>query len=193
MREIDIRRAILKWVNDQHAADADTLVLEELGICEGAARVDVAVVNGQIHGFEIKSPQDSLARLASQVDFYSRALDRVTLVTDAKHLPDAVNMIPAWWGVITAAGRHGTEVNLRQVRVARQNPSPDDFARAQFLWRDEVLAELQDRQLDRGVRNKARKHLWERLAQELTPSELGDVVRTKLKRRSNWRVEARRE
>ena len=34
--------------------------VEELGVCRGRVRVDVAVVNGTLHGYEIKSDRDSL-------------------------------------------------------------------------------------------------------------------------------------
>jgi len=58
MREIDIRRALLADVRQRHRDEPDTLIREELGVCQGIARVDLAVVNGSVHGYEIKSEQD---------------------------------------------------------------------------------------------------------------------------------------
>ncbi len=51
--------------------DADTLVVDELDLC-GLTRVDVAVVNGHLSGFEIKGSTDSLRRLPGQVTVYSQ-------------------------------------------------------------------------------------------------------------------------
>jgi hypothetical protein len=69
------RRLVVKYQNE-----ADTVLIDELGLCQGSARVDLAVVNGQFHGYEIKSERDSLRRLGAQADLYSRVFDRVTLI-----------------------------------------------------------------------------------------------------------------
>ncbi|MDA8118743.1 MAG: sce7726 family protein, partial [Gammaproteobacteria bacterium] len=74
----------------------DTVVLDELGICRGEVRVDVAVVNGEIHGYEIKSDRDSLRRLASQVELYSKVLDQATLVAGERHFDAAAALLPEW-------------------------------------------------------------------------------------------------
>ena len=54
MRDIDIRRTLLASITEQHPFDDGTIVVEELGLCQGTARVDVAAVNGTIHGYEIE-------------------------------------------------------------------------------------------------------------------------------------------
>jgi hypothetical protein len=86
MHDQDVRRSLRAEMNLRHASDPDTLVLEEFGLCQGSARIDVAVVNGSIHGYEIKSERDTLARLPSQRAVYSRALDYVTVVVADSHL-----------------------------------------------------------------------------------------------------------
>ena len=43
----------------------DTLVIDELGLAHAKSRIDVAVINGCIHGYEIKSAKDTLDRLAT--------------------------------------------------------------------------------------------------------------------------------
>jgi hypothetical protein len=42
----DIRPALRSHLLAKHAPEAETVVLEELGICCGQVRVDLAVVNG---------------------------------------------------------------------------------------------------------------------------------------------------
>src|SRR6266511_802692 len=66
-----IRPALRERLLRRHATDADTVLIEELGLCRGKVRVDLALVNGSLHGFEIKSDRDSLRRLSAQVGLYS--------------------------------------------------------------------------------------------------------------------------
>ena len=61
----------------------------------------MAVLNGSIHGFEIKSEVDSLSRLASQAQLYGECLDYVTLVVAKKHIQPAMQCVPPWWGVMS--------------------------------------------------------------------------------------------
>ncbi|MBI4469784.1 MAG: hypothetical protein HY650_10750 [Acidobacteria bacterium] len=44
--EADIRAALHSRLHREHAREADTLLIEELGLCCGRVRIDVAVVNG---------------------------------------------------------------------------------------------------------------------------------------------------
>ena len=80
MRDAEIRPALREHLLRRHASETDTVLIEELGLRRSHVRVDLAVVNGSLHGFEIKSDRDSLRRLARQVDLYSQVLDRATLV-----------------------------------------------------------------------------------------------------------------
>lgn len=193
MRELDIRLALLSAVNLEHACDPDTLILEELGLCEGVARVDIAVVNGKVHGFEIKSAQDTLSRLPTQSEIYGRALDRVTIVVDPKHLRGVRAIIPKWWGISEAKQAQDGSIELRLVRSPSDNPQVDAFAQAQLLWRAEALDELTSRNLDNGLRTKPRRAIWQRLADSIPPEELGQIIRSRLKGRSTWRVGSLRE
>jgi hypothetical protein len=187
MRDIDIRRALLGKMDHLHNGDSDTLIVQELGLCQGTARVDVAVVNGSIHGYEIKSERDTLFRLPGQTDIYSRTLDFVTIVTAPSHADAIRKTVPYWWGIWSAV-QQGNEVLLHKLRRSRRNPSIDPFALAQLLWREEALQALTDLGLVTGLRSKPREILWNRLASELTVKELGTIVRQYLKRRGpTWR------
>ncbi len=63
MRDRDVRQALRRKVLRDHIGDSSTLVLDELGLRHGTCRVDIAVVNSLLHGYEIKSDADNLARL----------------------------------------------------------------------------------------------------------------------------------
>src|SRR4029077_13805561 len=60
---------------------------------------DVAVVNGALDGFELKSDRDRLDRLARQSEIYGAVFDRMTLVVGPRHERQAARMIPDWWGL----------------------------------------------------------------------------------------------
>src|ERR1700735_5066660 len=105
MRDLDIRRELRQQISRVHTGDPDTLVVEELGLCQGLARVDVAVINGSIHGYEIKSDQDTLSRLPAQAVTYNRVLDFVTIVVGSCHVQRIRQSIPRWWGLSVATQR----------------------------------------------------------------------------------------
>jgi len=187
MRDIDIRRT-LRTDERLHPGEPDTRIVEELGLCQGVARVDVAVVNGTIHGYEIKSDRDTLARLPAQAEVYSRVLDYVTIVTAPAHADNVRKVVPEWWGIWAVAEDEGG-IRLNALRSSVQNPEVNPFALAQLLWRDEALRALIKRGLAQGVRSKSRKEIWQRLASELTIEELGKTVRECLKNRAvGWRA-----
>ena len=74
-------RDLLKRHLVQSLIDFDTVVLDELGLCQGDVRIDVAAVSGgELSGFEIKSPADTLARWPRQQRVYSKVVDRAWLV-----------------------------------------------------------------------------------------------------------------
>jgi hypothetical protein len=188
MRDIDIRRVLRTEMQRLHAGETDIRFVEELGMCQGIARVDLAVVNGSVHGYEIKSERDTLTRLPSQSEIYSQALEFVTIVAAPHHLVQIEAMVPPWWGVWSAT-QDGTEVRLNVRREALKNPSLTPLALVQFLWRDEVLEILAEHDLAVGMSSKSRHHLWQRLATSFTVEELGDFVRARLKQRGEgWRA-----
>lgn len=193
MRDSDIRAALCERLRREHEGDLDTLILEELGLCQHTSRVDVAVINGLISGYEIKSDRDTLARLDSQRQTYERALDRVTLVVGARHLEKARNAIPSWWGVIVARKDKTQGVHLESVREAQACPQRQALAVAQLLWRDEALALLCELDQARGLSNATRGVLWQKLTEVLSIEELGDRVRQTIKARGDWREQARRQ
>ncbi len=190
MRDFDIRRVLRREIGYRYDGDPDTLIVEELGLCQGVARVDLAVINGSVHGYEIKSEHDTLARLPSQTHVYNRVLDFATIVTAPMHADKVADIVPSWWGVSIVVSREGA-LQLVSKRAPRRNRDIDSFAFAQLLWRDEALEVLSERGMAGGMKSRRREYLWKRLANDLSLDELGSIVRERLRRRGpNWRVPA---
>lgn len=186
LAEYEIRSKLKEELRFLHWYEPDALIIEELGICEGQARVDIAVLNGSIHGYEIKSPDDSLARLPQQIEFYGFTFDTVTLVYSGRRDEVVAKHIPEWWGMCRAE-RIEDKCQLLTVRPAVDNPGQHPYHLAQLLWREEVLLILEERELADGIRSKPRTVLWRRLADNIPLPDLKEVVREKLKSRVGWR------
>lgn len=184
-----IRLALKRSLEEQCQNQVNTKVIEELGITHGAARVDIAVVNGVIHGYELKSDLDTLQRLPSQIEIYNSVLDKVTLVVGKNHLHEAIKIIPEWWGV-TVAKLTSLEdgVSLYIIRDPEINPNQDRAeAMAALLWREEALGILERIGKADGFRSKTRKVIYERLAEVLEMNVLASIIRDQLRSRLNWR------
>ncbi len=158
-------------------------MLEELGLCRGQVRIDLAVVNGLLHGFEIKSDRDSLRRLRLQAEVYSRVFERMTLVVAARHLTGAMELVPPWWGVLRIEQRL-TGPRFCTVRRGRRNPARDPRTLVELLWRDEALELLDSRGAARGARAKPRSLVWDRLCEVLDLNEIAATVCVSLKARA---------
>jgi len=178
-RDRDVRTLLKRHLAEFHAS-TPTLILDELGLCEGDVRVDVALINDELSGFEIKSPADSLARWPKQRRVYSRVLDRAWLVATEKSL-DAAEA-PAWWGLVRVV-ETADQLCIRVLRDAKLNPSPDALAIAQLLWQAEALGVLERRGLARGVRSKRRAFAWQRIVESLPLDEIRSEVRLALQAR----------
>ena len=186
VKDTDIRPVLLEFLNVRHASERDSLIIEEFGLCQGDARVDVAVVNGSLNGYEIKSESDTLNRLPRQQDIYNKIFDSVTLVISKKHLKKAVKAIPKWWG-LSEAKIDNREMMIQEVRPPGINKDSDSSYLVQLLWRDEALEALKERGLHKGVMSKPRDILWNRLIECLSFDELKAEIRKRIKIRQNWR------
>lgn len=191
MRDYDIRQTLRVELQAAHADEPDTLIVEELGLCEGRARADFAVVNGAMNGYEIKSERDTLERLPRQREFYARCFDRVFIVVATRHVDKVIKAVPSWWGIIRAESRDG-KIGFATIREASANENVNAEAIVQFLWRNEALDILSQLGLATGLRTKRRRDLWAALVHSLPPAELARRVREKIKARGDWRPEKRR-
>lgn len=184
-----IRNLLIPFVRNEHSGAPDTIYLPEFALYGGANRADYAALNGESHGYEIKSDRDTLVRLPEQADAYSAVFERATLVSAIRHLSEARKIIPPWWGIIEVRGE--LDLRLQRVRESLPNPAPCCHAIACLLWRSEALRILTNLGLDKGVRSKPMDHLIERLAAELPAERLARYVREALRARGDWRSAAR--
>jgi hypothetical protein len=180
MRDGDIREALLRHLRSTFTGDR---IRSEMGLALGATRVDIAVINGALHGYEIKSEHDRLTRLPRQVDLYNQVLDYSTIVIGPRHEDKVRKLVPEWWG-ITLVDSPDSGPRIMPVRPPRRNRHISPLTVAQLLWRDEAADTLKS--FGHSVAAKeTRWDLWDRLA-GLPLATLQDAVRLKLTARNPW-------
>ncbi len=191
MNDAQIRSSFHRKRLRRHHSHPGTLVLDELGLKHGKCRADIAVINGHLIGYEIKSDDDSLHRLAQQIEAYSAVFDRATAVIGRRHLVGVENFAPRWWGIMVAVRGQRGAIHFETVRRAAMNPSVDVFAVAQLLWRNEAEEELVKRGFPGRILRQKRSVLYRELVSVLDGRELRKMVRERLKMRTDWRRPAR--
>lgn len=186
-RDIDIRKYLHNCHLLEFQCNSSTIVVDELSLCQGDARVDVAVINGSIHGYEIKSESDTLERLPAQMTVYCKVLDTVTVVTGKCHTQKILDMVPDWWGVTEASKEMDSDFRLSIIRESTANESIDPFSLVQLLWRSEALSILKVLGLEKGMLSKPRRVLWQKLVDSVLLEDLKFYTREQLKSRTGWR------
>jgi hypothetical protein len=187
MNDPQIRRAFHGTFLHKEHAESNTLIVDELGLEHGKCRADIAVINGHLNGFEIKSEKDSLCRLANQVKIYSAVFDNASLVLAERHLKEASYLVPDWWGLILVTGDSTNGLHFSSIKSPQQNTNIEDYAVAQLLWRDEVQEIL----LNLGMKGKQlreiRANLYRYLTERMNSQDIRRLVIEHLRKRRNWR------
>nr|DAF48118.1 MAG TPA: DNA repair protein MmcB-like protein [Myoviridae sp. ctVKV3]DAJ71153.1 MAG TPA: DNA repair protein MmcB-like protein [Caudoviricetes sp.]DAR50169.1 MAG TPA: DNA repair protein MmcB-like protein [Caudoviricetes sp.] len=188
MLDKDVRQAVKDKILKAHINDPSTLVIDELGLDHGRNRVDIAVINGELHGYELKSDSDNLLRLPQQSMAYSSIMDKVTLVVGEKHAQEAINIIPDWWGIKIATMNHRGSVNIVTYRRNKKNKDIDPFELSKLIWKEEALALLAIKiKVDWRIRKLTRKDIYKLIVDTFSLNEIRDNTRAILKSRVNWR------
>ncbi|MGD0006408.1 MAG: sce7726 family protein, partial [Anaerolineaceae bacterium] len=152
----------------------------------GKCKADIAVINGHLEGFEIKSGADTLSRLSQQIISYNAVFDYSSIVLEERHLSEAIQMVPKWWGIILAT-ENNDELQFKTLRPPSENTNINNYAVAQLLWRKEAQEIL----FNLGIRGtqlrQKRSLLYSYIVEMIDCYELRHIVREYLKKRQYWR------
>ena len=177
-----IRQALKARLRQAAPRDRDVAILDELGVLRGQVRIDLALIDQHIEGFEIKSDLDTLRRLERQTELFGSVFERMTLVTVQRHLEAAMSVVPDWWGVWVVRSIGG-DMQFECRRSTFPNPDLQFRALVELLWLNESLRLLASKNAVRGFRSKPRADVWDRVCEVCEPSEIALAVRTHLKAR----------
>ncbi len=166
-------------------------VLDEMGLLHGSCRADIAVINGQLIGFEIKSNHDSLRRLQLQITAYNAVFDQVTIIVGTRHRRAVSCTVPKWWGIIVGNEAKPDNVSFDIQRKPRANPCVNPVSVAQLLWKNEVVEILRNFDAPPSLLKSPRRLLYQVLAWHLSLDDLKRIVCNRLKNRKSWRDQQR--
>jgi len=185
MRDIDIRPILKSSILKKYYNDTTSKVVEEMKLPVAGARIDMAVINGHFHGFEIKSASDTLQRLPKQLIAYSHVFDYLTIITEGKYYDKILEIIPKWVGVSICVENDNGQ-NVRVIQKAKLNKNKKGFYLAKLLWHEELVSILT--QLNIPFKKKDRNWLLcEALANNISINKLSYIVREQLKVRRDWK------
>ncbi len=193
MNDIHIRKTLIRILSKKYSKSKGTVIIEELGLGHGSTRIDLAVVNGYLHGFEFKSDKDNLERLPHQAETYNKVFDKITLIVGYRHAFEAIKIVPDWWGIKIAEKKTNDEVKFITARREKKNLSQDKLFLAKLLWKEEAINLLNEFGLRKGLRSKTRKSIYNTLIDVADIVTIQNKVRERLVNRTNWRVGVQQE
>jgi hypothetical protein len=185
LNDIKVRMLLLNELNSKYGECIDTRIINELGLENGASRVDVAVVNGIMHGYEIKSDLDNLQRLPRQMEYYNRAFERMTIVVGRKYLNEVKEVIPNWWGIKTISS---DQSRLVEIRKGRKVSTQDPVLIINLLWKKELDGLIDHIGLPKSFKKMRKNQLLSLLLKEADFNVIRFYVYSVLKQRENWRL-----
>lgn len=185
--DADIRAALhSKALLADHRC-SDTLVIDELGLAHAKARIDVAVINGCVHGYEIKSAADTLTRLPQQLALYADCLEMLTIVCAEKHIAGVRELAPRWCGIMKATKGPRGGIVFETIRGPKRNPDIKPYRLAHLLWRSEAVAILSRTNAPPQVLRAPRKTLYKSLAAKFSVAEITAFIKQSMASRQDWR------
>lgn len=187
MNDLEIRNNLKKGPLRKYLDDSNSLVLDEYNISLGQVRADLAIVNGVLHGIEIKSERDTLNRLDNQMREYSKFFEYITIVTCEKYQDKILKSTPTNYGVIVVKSNKNRVV-FKKIRKAKKNYEVDKLCLAQALWKDELLEIIESTDYPKGFKSKSKSLLYQIVCDIFTTAQLLTIVKQKIKNRVNWRV-----
>lgn len=173
-----IRRVLVKQLRDIYRKEHNTAIIPEFSLSSTGTRADIAVVNGILHGYELKGDLDSLVRLPRQIQGYNAVFDKVTIVVGKKHVLKTIQEIPDWWGVIVAKNINSSgDPLLIEIREACQNQNQNVLTILELLWKCEIVDVLKKEGLYHKHSSSTKLELCETLINNLDTKSIKDHVR----------------
>jgi len=152
--EHDLKVRMLNRLRRDNRISGKSVIANEFRIGETGVRADLAVLGRHFLGIEVKSPKDSLRRLASQTQTYLRTFDITILLIAERHLsslPQTLKDVEIWTadksGFLTKVGQAPrtvtrknaelrTILNTRQLRILERAEAASSEASARRIFEE---------------------------------------------------------
>lgn len=181
-----IRRYVKTQIPRLVRSHTKAFLIEEMEVCSGRARIDMAVIGDCLIGIEIKGPKDDVARLPTQAQAYSQCFDMVVLVAHEALAQKASTLVPKWWGLVIGEHKDG-RIRYHFERRPKPNPSINLEMLLALLWRDEMNALLSDLLGETPKPRATKRTIRAKLLAHIEPVILHHASLQKLRERIDWR------
>lgn len=175
-----IRQALISMLRAR--SPKPRLLVEELGVHNSNAIVDIAAIYSELHGFEIKGETDSVSRVSKQSRYYNLSFPKLTLVTTSNHLGWALKNLPDFWGVILAKNTPSGIV-MSYIRSAKNNPEFCKETSLLMLWKDELLELEKHGHQIKARKSDTRADLASKIAARLTKQQITALLAESIENR----------
>lgn len=184
LKDIDIRGALIEELNRINAQH-NYRIIEEMAVCDGEARVDIAVANGKLCGYEIKSDADTLERLPLQQKCYDKTFDTVSIIVGEKFKDRIEEYVPQHWGIYIAS-EYKNGCRIKRKRTAKINKNIQASSLLELLWKEELMYLLKGAGI-KGISGKNRRILRKMAIDNIPIKDIRDFTRETIKNREKWR------
>ena len=182
----EIRDVLIK---DLESNKNNIKIIQELGLGYYNSRIDIAVINQEFCGYEIKSDRDTLKRLDMQIYSYNNIFDRITIVLGRNKISEAKKIIPDFWGTIIAFKKDG-KLLLKKCRRAELNKNINLQGLVNLLWRIEIAQILRGEKLYKGLSGYSKYGLVEVVLEKISEDKIRSHFKKILTDRLwEWRTE----
>lgn len=162
----DIRQALFDFLDTIYP---ENRIIEEKEM--GRSRADVVLVTfNAIYGIEIKSDQDTYARLERQVKDYDRFFNKNYIVAGTRHAAHIAEHVPLHWGIITVEYAEGKE-DFYVLKKPQQNPNFSLKDTLGLLWKNELIHILAKNKMPL-YKDKSKQFIRARLLKYVEPKKL---------------------
>lgn len=189
MNDLQIRKFLKTGPLKKYMNDSNSLVLDEFNISLGLVRADIAIVNGVLHGIEIKSEKDTLKRLDHQLKEYNKFFEYITIVSCEKFREKIIEIAPSNYGILIAKNINN-EIVFEQLRKATKNKNVNKLCLVQSLWKNELIEIIESIDYKKGFKSKSKSFMYDIICENFSTNQLLSLVKLKLKTRVNWRVDS---
>ncbi|MBB3006015.1 sce7726 family protein [Cupriavidus alkaliphilus] len=180
LNETDLKVAVIDHLYARSMLN-DAVLINEMVVANWSRRADLAVANGRLWAFELKSDLDTLARLKGQVETYQQRFDKVVVVTTERYLARSASMLPESVGLWSVEPTLDGRRKVRVVRPGRVEEVRERSALLGFLLKTELVALL--RSVSKAASIEIHRRALESQASELPVATIRRFVLSSLKAR----------
>jgi len=179
-----IKINLIRWLEEKGFLE-NAVLINELPVANSSRtkfsrRVDIAVANGKLFGFEIKSEFDSLDRLEGQIELYGRRFDKVFVVCADKFTDKVLEMTNSAVAVIEFESLgNGLQFKMKRRGRVELKKKPEELL--SFVNKKDILGELRRRKSDFDT-GLSRQELYSICGGVLTLQEVRSLSLETLKR-----------